>query len=357
MGFITRLITATDDITKAFGKSPVTISRKKDAALCEVFKHLPVADVMKHFTPGLELTNLRATFQMTLLIKAGDEVSCNQQSFLEFHQLVIATFLGYRNTLLTLACCRGLDAEKEAAARDVWNFAHLLWRIAHSRLLRLYLTALSGIGALVLPDRKEEKAYRYVIEQAGPERKRVKEIPDEEERAGSCMWTPSEETEEDEQQRLMNDDADVLLTFLRWARLQVNHFAALNILSAHPKKATFQNVQITLIAANQRRPEPSEKEPWMDTIRKLTQVSSSGANTFDAEDAIKSLQKRIETLRENEPDIMRRFRNWDDAVPGGVHCEAALAALAAFPHLAIHPEYDHAETLHQIVKVCSELHS
>jgi hypothetical protein len=358
VGFLARLYAMKDELLlDAFSKcSNITISYKKDEALCDLLANLPVQDVMKHSGLKVDLSKLKSLFDTVLQKGKGAEIPCDESAFLEFHQLLIAALSGYRRALRVFSDREITDVKRQATATNIWNFSHLLWRIAHSRILRLYLSALDNIGALTLPVPGDAHVSRCLAEERDEITLTPRPLDDED--LGAV-----EEEEDEEQRRLMNDTADVSVTLLRWIRLQVNHFAALNILSARPKKTVFQEVRMTLIAANQRRAEASEKEPWADTIRKLslispTDLSSADSRTFDAQVAIDVLQKLIDdrTIRPNEPTTMRYFRDWGHSLPGSLHCEAALAALSEFPELAVHPDYAEKETLLQIVSVCANLY-
>ena len=135
------------------------------------------------------------------------------------------------------------------------------------------------------------------------------------------------------------------LMFQRWLRLLVNHWAALDIISAHGSKSS-HDIQVKLVTA--KHPDTYADKgmamnPWRDTIRRLAAYLESHPESlepetqFDAELCISLLEKY---LKDKTPyhSLMTAF-NYDrddpNKFPGTYHCEAILAAII---YLGVHPK-------------------
>jgi hypothetical protein len=135
------------------------------------------------------------------------------------------------------------------------------------------------------------------------------------------------------------------LMFQRWLRLLVNHWAALDIISAHGSKSS-HDIQIKLVTA--KHPDTYANQgmamnPWRDTIRRLAAYLKSQpdslepGNQFDAELCISLLERY---LKDKTPyhSLMKAF-NYEPDNPnkfsGTYHCEAILAAII---YMGLHPE-------------------
>jgi hypothetical protein len=360
-GFITILLSVpSKKLQHAFETDKVSFS-EKDSILCSLLDEILVGLIM-HSNPSAsrgKLSHLLAVCPRVSKLKNGDSViKCEQNVFFEFHHFIHAVLVAYYNVLLAFSeASKGGDINV-AILKKVWNVAYLLWRITYSRIFRLYLTALGHVGALYLPQENKTHLYRVIV--GTPQGGREVEV----EEGGE---------EEEELRRLMDirishgNSSEITLVFLRWMQLQVSHFTAVNILSRLPRKLhSLKDVKISLIAVNQPRPDPTKKEPWEETILKLSsRLASTGvpwsptdATPFDPQAIISFLQKRINKFMfKDEPrSIFKSFRNWQHSLPGSVHCEAALASLAVYTEQAINAEYRDKHVLTQLVNVCSCLH-
>jgi hypothetical protein len=364
-GFMTKLqLLRMDDVRRAFATTVVKFSKQKDSALCKLLVGLPVREFTGHTHRNVHLCHLKDVSKKVRDLGEGKEMECDEQAFLEFHQLVFNTLLGYYKALKTFSDNMKQEAydvpegsqQKKLHAIALWDFSYLLWRIAHSRIFRVYMMALGQIDILTLPEERDSSIYEHIMAEhgekdhgMGPEYKGNKEegkpeevVPDE---------VAAEETEE--LCRLMigidSGPSKNALVYLRWMRLQVSHLAAINILSVFPRKAeVMQDIQISLIAVNYSRPDVTENEPWKDTIRNLACTS-----TFDAQSAIDIIQKRIDG-GDNHPSVLKSFRK-EHALSGNMHCEAALASLATYPERAIDPNYPDKGILTRLINVCFHL--
>jgi hypothetical protein len=126
--------------------------------------------------------------------------------------------------------------------------------------------------------------------------------------------------------------------FQRWLRLLVNHWAALDIISAHASKSSY-DIKLRLITA--KHPDTYSDQgmkmnPWRDTIRRLTGYfeaypqSLEPPNVFNAEVTISVLEKYLEDNKTPHHPIITAF-NYEPGNPnkfvGNYHCEALLAAI------------------------------
>ena len=135
------------------------------------------------------------------------------------------------------------------------------------------------------------------------------------------------------------------LMFQRWLRLLVNHWAALDIISAHGSKSS-HDIQIKLITA--RHPDTyadqgMKMNPWRDTIRWLAAYLECYPNAlapgtkFDADACISMLEKYLEHKTPHHT-LINAF-NYEPENPnnlsGTYHCEAVLAVII---YLGLNPK-------------------
>ena len=183
---------------------------------------------------NLMLPHLVAAFKEVSRTK--DRTPYNERTCFEFHQLLIATLVGYGKASKELEkayrdaeSARSMPGKEDKAnkkramlaqcATDFWEFAHLLWRIAYSRMLHEHLAVLEAQTELHLP-----RSNSFLISRAR-------------QFTGFCSDVDQGGVDadvEDESLSLLNGFAqgEIADVFKKWIRLQVTHWTALQILSS-----------------------------------------------------------------------------------------------------------------------------
>ena len=346
------------------------------SGLVDVMKEHPYAASM-HLETQTPLPHLTQTFKEVLAATedAPAPRAYNVETFLEFHDLVIAVIHGYKKALAETkrrradaqGSSKGSDTDQEDTilhAHWLWSLARLFWRIAQSSMLRQHLEMLNAHNMLQVQlgtvDGKTTSPVQRSPTTVAPGGDDV----DDEEAAGD-----KDDLEEQAVESKAADDG-LVSTFQRWMRLQGIYFASLDALSSFSCQLP-ADVEITFIAM--RDPKEARREiDWKATITSLA-ASSNTAFPFDAQRAIKTIEDRIQSSL-LDPDarqskVLKAFRAerqrdnervTDPTLPrcpvafsGTEHCEAALAALAKFLLDAIDPTQKDAARLEKLVKVQS----
>jgi hypothetical protein len=317
--------------------------------LCLALLNVPPS-YMETYGPGGQACRFPALIEAFKLVKKGNGpgivVPCNSAAFVDFHDLVTATIIGYYRTIRILKKAKNLKAPDVAIA---WNYFHIFWRIAYSPFFRVYLSALDQAQLLHVPIKSRLEGYTKTINSA---LKPEDLFPEE-------TWF---EDENEESEGLVVTDSDnglkTYLKYQRWARLQVTHLEALSILSSLPKRPETFNINLKLIVVNQ--PRKAATEPWEDTIMRLQDpIPGIERRRFPHN---LDLQHVKDTLRNylqhpggkfgDERAWISSFNRWNTSYSGSVHCESALAALAAYPDAAIHEDYERGDELKDLIHVC-----
>ena len=303
-------------------------------------------------------------------------VPYNDQTCVEFHHLFVSLLLGYGRALFR----RAIEDRKPVADNkpmvDVWNYAHLLWRVVSSQMFACHMEVLKRGGWLSgLPRAELSPLYKQFVQyEAVPishgldaQSGKVEDGKDATvegvgvKEKGAAMTREHKGDEDDD-----DDDVDVaellkeesprdnLRTFhifKNWIRLNISHFVSLRILSFGGGKS-YPKVDISLIVVNQDRQERKVLD-WAHIIKDLDNsapVSCGATSSLDAEFLINSLQKRIDECchsRHRTPKIFRAFGTTVGKRIGQgsqvlnlcagqvlshnhLHCETVLAALIVY---------------------------
>jgi hypothetical protein len=346
------------------------------SGLVNVMKEHPHADEMLLETQT-PLPHLTKTFEKVLAAteEAPAPRAYNIETFLEFHDLVIAVVHGYKKALVETKRKRG-DAQGSLKGSDkdqgdtilhahwLWSLARLFWRIAQSSMLRQHLQMLNAHNMLQVHLATVDGKTASPVQRSPITVAADGDAVDDEEAA-----MDKEDLEEQAMQSKAADDG-LVSTFQRWMRLQGIYFASLDALSSFSCQLP-ADVEIAFIAV--RDPKEARRDiDWKATITSLA-ASSNTAFPFDAQRAIKTIEDRIQSSL-LDPDarqskVLKAFRAerqrdnervTDPTLPrcpvafsGTEHCEAALAALAKFLLSAIDPTQKDAVKLEKLVKVQS----
>jgi hypothetical protein len=290
-----------------------------------------------------------ATLASTLGERTVD-ITYNAQTCFEFHQLLVATLLGYGKSLEAFATAmttadKSAIQNREKLARQFLQFSRLLWRIAYSRILTQHLAMLEAASVLRLPSDRARKHYQSYAGFASS----LLPLEGDMVRKG---FPVDEDEMGDELRRVRMDSANYLNesvgradAFLKWLRLLVTHWGALDTISvfSNSTKGNFQNIDISLVSVRSPTSGGPINDRWKDTIRALasrtsTEVSDH-AESFDANDAIGTLESLLESADPTfdqsnnfqafnpEENSENSFQARTKIVKFGMHCEATLATL------------------------------
>lgn len=204
------------------------------------------------------------------------------------------------------------------AAKRLYMFNRLLWRLAYSQMLICHLTLLRAVGYLEIPNTSFKLRY-------------YKENP--------FAVQPPGLTDDDDGELSSYDD--LAHTFQGWVRLQVAHWAALTTISsfARNSKAGLANPKISLL--NMKHDTSlCTMEDWEVTIKNLalehvpsesqpeaSHVPADAEPKFDAQAAIAHIRKLVEEANQKAGalGIFRAFGQARVLFYGNMHCEAVLA--------------------------------
>jgi hypothetical protein len=249
----------------------------------------------------------------------------------DFHYLLLTVLAGYRAGLRQLA-----DNSSPQSSDDydgAWLFTFLLWRIAHSSILREHLAFLHKAGLLSrLADDVVSGTVDFGMEKGGAEADDVgeeaAEVTDQE---MSFMLLHVEPTNARQQ-------PDMGLVVLRWIHLLVCHITALETLSLFFRREvlgdTKLNIQVVTL-----RPTPVEQTPWKPVVQRALQ--SQAPFLYDRYDKIITIL--ADCIQESQRNMEGRkpfhyFTEEVMQVTGNVHCGAALACLVKCSTAAIYNE-------------------
>lgn len=225
----------------------------------------------------------------------------------DFHHLLLCILSGFRYFLEQLSTATPGGQDRRDMYQLAWLFTFLLWRVAHSSILREHLALLHSVN-LLLP-------------RAGSTESRpgdAKENPD---------W--EHHPTEDDMAGIPQDaeDDDMGLTFLRWIRLLVSHVTALEMLSLFSKQ---KKIHVKLIEL--RPADIEEKVPWRPVLKKAL-----GTDEAYLEKVVHVLVKFISQPAEGgkqRTDFLKHFEVEIMRVTGVLHCESVLVALIRYLRLA-----------------------
>src|ERR1700677_3609577 len=160
----------------------------------------------------------------------------------------------------------------------------------------------------------------------------------------------------EEEFRVLQDSTqsqwDLISTFLRWIRLQVSHFTALEILltvNVHHGIDLRGGIKLSLLASTKiPRAMSCKLELWEVTVKKLApqlstatiaQPSADEMFEFDAQAAINFLHQQLKSdqFTSKQAKILAALSSSDSHVPfaSNMHCEAILAALIKYVEMVV----------------------
>lgn len=356
-GFLSTLTLSHDRVKGAFDRANTTrgtlANYRKDETLAKLFKALDAQEIKRILQnypqfyhkdpPPTELPNLSMAFEEILREGSPQTIAYNTfETCIEFHQLLIALLFTYSKSLSQLVILSD-SAEKKTKVNafvEVWNMSHLLWRIAYSRTLRHHLMVLHRSGLISVPVESGRNTYEGFFNFTGLTSPETQSPSSDENPEENSLSGDEPDVDDMNNLNMGTQIGEVVTVYLRWIRLQVTHFVALQIISSffqkHPKSGRPHKkyVDISLLAV---RPPSHIVNTWETLIKDLS------TNKFDAEGVITHIKNEADSAQRmgtaslygRSGSILSKFSSPHFQHRAAVHCEAALAALAKYPTLAI----------------------
>jgi hypothetical protein len=332
-----------DNLKSALLTNKVAVNeptRKRDIPLCDAllasdgvfdllmnYMHTQFPDLPSEFNFGI----LRSAFEQLRRFDSSGETDMSKcpsiytnDSVVEFHYLLLTVLAGYKAGLEMLGTqcdVTGHEDQPPYQPEDydlTWMFTFLLWRIAHSSILQFHLTFLHATKLLSLDDA----------------------------RLGDCVGleTDNVDTETADQEMSIiqlhamstsKHQQPEGLAFLCWLHLLVSDLTVLENLSlffSHGAPSCMK-VHVHAIALP---PTSTDKALWQLVIERALHTQAPLLYRH-YDEIITTLVDRIKTGQEHTHafTFYRHFTEQGMAVPGSVHCEAALACLVKYRSTAL----------------------
>jgi len=361
-GFIHHLLVVNrEQVENAFDMSILrhTHSAKKGS---DFMKHVAamtdkaVDMVMKHspYCTGGKLANLRAICKESMESESlTPEKIYKKDTCFEFHELLLATLVGFRMSLKALSKAKkdkekkekeNLATEKEKigldgvhkAANNAWRFAILLWRIAYTPVLRCHISTIQCFICVPRGDPKDEALYNDVFDCLKPM------TPAPEEHVEDVEDVDGFEAEDVPELMLRPKESNSAL-YVRWIQIQVEHFEALKIVTSSARRVSvIEPIDVRLLSV---RPPETCITHWDQTLEQLFQTSDiSNLEPHNAKSMYGFLKDTVSRMRHEIktwkcPKVMRMFLT-GESCPSNVHCEAILVSLLKYANTASLPSKD-----------------
>lgn len=273
----------------------------------------------------------------------------NQNTYIDFHQLLLATAAGYEVAIDALV--DKMTKNKEAAAKSVQLHAFLLWRISRCPVLKDHLCFLARAGLITLKNANE----RSVAEEkedgkrpVAPDAEDAEEFDEGEEDAEEFYegekdaeeFDEGEEDAEDAEELDMStaEVEDIPSLFLRWIRLVLDHFGSAYSLSKYVKKhiPTSVPVNIHLLVVNGS---PRLSVLWGPVVESVLKRAGLDQE-LKMDHVLTTIEKYLAENQAGHPNKFTpagtsQFFNKHVVVKSAIHCEAALAAMMKFSKGAV----------------------
>jgi hypothetical protein len=248
----------------------------------------------------------------------------DQDTCVEYHHLFVAALHAYHEGLSSLHKKKGIFTSEGVvpAAQLVWNASRILRVYAFSPTIVTYFKVVHSMTSLSTNNDPE------YLRSDDPEHLQSDDLD-------------PEDLEEERELKELNDREKELQNPIvkakRWLRLQVAHWAALDILSAYVMNKRSPRPSVSLLSA---RPHKGPSDiAWKNVIRN---VIPDAAKSHEIIESIKGRMKdlvvggktREKQLPKRVQDVLLPFRIQEDPdiIPfcGTLHCEAVIASLAAY---------------------------
>jgi hypothetical protein len=323
--------------------NPITINeptRTRDIPLCDALLASDgVFDVLTKYIrtqfPDLpsefNFGTLRSAFVQLRKFNSSGETGMSKcpsiytkDTAVEFHYLLLTVLAGYKAGLEVLGSqCDVMGHEDRPPYQPedydlTWMFTFLLWRIAHSSVLRFHLTFLHAAELLSLDDALFGGG-RFGLETDNVETETADEGPGVTDQEMSVIQLHATSTSKHQQPEG--------LAFLRWLHLLVSDLTALENLSLFFSHGTSSHMKVH-VHTIALPPTSADKALWKPVVEHALH-SQAPLLYRHYDEIITTLVDRIKKGKDNSHKFMfyHHFTEEVMAVPGSVHCEAALACL------------------------------
>jgi hypothetical protein len=314
-------------------------TRRRDIPLCDALLASDgVLDLLTNYmrTQFLDLPSefnfgtLRSAFEQLRRFDSSGETDMSKcpsiytkDSAVEFHYLLLTVLAGYKAGLEMLGTqcdVAGHEDQRPYQPEDydlTWMFTFLLWRIAHSSILRFHLTFLHATKLLSLDDARLGGCFG--LEPDNVETETADEGPGITDQEMSVIQLHATSTSEHQQPEG--------LAFLRWLHLLVSDLTALENLSLFFSHGTSSHMKVH-VHAIALPPTSTDKVLWKPVIERA--LHSQAPLLYPHYDEI--ITTVVDRIKKGKEDMhkftfYRHFTEQEMAVPGSVHCEAALVCL------------------------------
>jgi hypothetical protein len=260
------------------------------------------------------LTNLLSTFTQLEHQDPQHHEMYNLNTCVEFHRLLVATLLAYGKALSTLR-----DNKKDGASlKHVWYCGGLLREIASSLMLCQHLKAC--VAWISIPINEKGHLKRYQDYTGFPE-------------TGYQNPDVADPGLGNDPEMDLDGSESLDIVFLKWIRLQVNHWLALGTLSRTVGFPSAQDAKLALSLLAVNLPDLARPmEPWQNTVENLISQNLNPTRSYSASDVVEVIAAHI--ARPPQPGQHPVFKKWNKGYKfiAPIHCEAALASLAKYAH-------------------------
>ena len=352
-----------ESIQNVFVQENLLPSKRRDNALGEMLQEPTLLKraskeyrAPENSQPGPPPTFGRLACKFKLAEGEGDRICTiySEDICVEFHQLLVATLLGYKRTLAAFTAAMGkmeyTDEIRENLAIEFHRFSRLLWRIACSQMLSQHLRMLGASGLLPLPVESDKCVYQRYMNKNSLPLCSVDPLGDEGDEGDNSPFMEMDVGPPGPSDQPTFNEAH---TFLQWIKLLVSHWVSADIISvfcAHRGPAT---IEISLASVRSKYSRTDLRD-WKDVIRQLADAGSE--LLFDADDAIKKIDNEIDLAHTayQHRNIFKAYKasrsesSSTNIVKfgGTVHSELTLALIL------YSLERLNSEGLEQIIEVC-----
>jgi len=342
--------------------SSIEAPKRMDTALTKSIIDLHTSivheELTNHVFPQQGFPNLAAACERVRLSKREEQLRVySKDTCVEFHLLLVYVLQGYRDALHEWSKMEKTQQRGQAVtaneyhmlrlqyAVEVYNFGHLLWRIAYSQALRDHLGMLTKYQQIIVPTSAGHMRGDYCAHASSK---------------GECGQAARDDDEEAEELQELIQRGGIPLVYQRWIQLQVTQWAAIDILSSYSRRAhsALQNVDMSIRLLSVTRQRSGTMDDWRAVIEKLVSqqhlipfIPATSVSELNATEVVKFMERQIlYHAKLNSNPIFRKFakkpENEEDFVvhrckitlDGQRHCEAVLACLMKYLKKLLNPQ-------------------
>ena len=284
-------------------------------------------------------TNVYQTFELVMAGKNPSDLPIlyTRETFVDFHYLLLLVLDKYRNAILQFYDGTNNGGPNDGHRRDLKVYSLVLWRLAHSSILRCHLICLRTHGLLSQGSRVErgnEAKAGGGDEAIGGGKE--SDLNSDDEVGGQAEESDlgSDDGVKDEMAAMQSHQDhkdDPALMIQRWICLIVSHLQSLNILSSFAASSP-RGIRIQHIVA--ARSELTVPQDWTAVLKRA--VAAIGGTLLSRLDELEdTILEKINQNQVRRTGIFSYFKGKEITSGGGqIHC-AAAAALVAVIHASL----------------------